>query len=284
MMNNKFSLVMATYGRSIQVNNFLKSIVNIEYDKSKIEIIIVDQNDKIDLSEIIEKYKYKLNINHIKVNKRGLSYSRNIGIKNATGDIIAFPDDDCEYIKDTLSVVNNYFNNNECDLLMGKIILKDGSNSIRNWPKRFIKVTKSNFYTKCSSVTIFFKKTSCYIWFNEKLGAGTKFGACEDNELIYKNVKHNKIVIYNPEVKIFHPHYNSNHNMSDIKIYNYGLGLGGMIRSSFDINMLILFIQVEVFQLLKIIGYTLIFNNYRAKRSYLAFKARIKGFIEFNEK
>ncbi len=280
-MSKKFSLIMATYGREQEVNEFLRTILESDYDKNFIEIIIVDQNDKIDLKPIINKYESLLNIIYIKSDRKGLSYNRNIGIEKATGDIIAFPDDDCEYIKDTLTVVNNYFDNNDCDVLMGRIIEKDGSDSLRRWPKEFINIDKFNYYTKCSSVTVFLKKSSCKIALNNNLGAGTTFGACEDADLIYRNIKNNKNVIYNPEICIYHPHYNSNHNMSYKKIYSYGLGFGAMVKSNFDFHMIILFLKAEVFHLLKIIKYIITFNFKAAKGSYYAFISRIAGLIKY---
>ena len=57
---------MATYGRKVEIDTFLKSIEQQQYDTSKVEIIIVDQNDKIVLDDICAKYSDKLKIEHIK--------------------------------------------------------------------------------------------------------------------------------------------------------------------------------------------------------------------------
>lgn len=42
-----------------------------------------------------------------------MSYNRNVGIDNAVGQIIGFPDDDCVYENDTLEKVINFFNKNK---------------------------------------------------------------------------------------------------------------------------------------------------------------------------
>ena len=49
---------MATYGREREVESFLNSLKKSNYDLSLVEVIIVDQNDKIDLNHIIERHKY----------------------------------------------------------------------------------------------------------------------------------------------------------------------------------------------------------------------------------
>ena len=59
----KFSLIMATYGREKEVDSFLKTIRKSNYNLELVEIIIVDQNDKISLDEIVSKYN-DLNIKH----------------------------------------------------------------------------------------------------------------------------------------------------------------------------------------------------------------------------
>ena len=50
----RFSLIMATYGREKEVDSFLKSIKKSNYDLELVEVIIVDQNDKISLNPIVE--------------------------------------------------------------------------------------------------------------------------------------------------------------------------------------------------------------------------------------
>lgn len=280
-MLDKFSLVMATYGRKNEVENFLKSIEESFYNKSNIEIIIVDQNDKISLDCIIDDYRKRLNIIHIKSREKGLALNRNIGLEIATGDMIAFPDDDCEYLPETLNLVQKYLNNNNCDIVMGRIIERDGGDSLREWPRNSIKITGKNFYTKCSSVTMFLKRDKCILEFNPKLGAGQFFGACEDADLIYRNCKKGMSVKYNPEIKIYHPHYDSDNNMTISKIKSYGLGFGAMVRANFDFYMLILFVKAEGYHLIKIIIGALKLNKNKVNNGFIALISRIKGFIKY---
>ena len=44
-MKYKFSLIMATQGRDKEIELFLESIKQVDYDLPKVQIIIVDQND-----------------------------------------------------------------------------------------------------------------------------------------------------------------------------------------------------------------------------------------------
>lgn len=272
-----FSLIIATYGRDRELDCFLNSILNIDYSLEKIEVIIVDQNKKLNLAPIINKYRSTLNIKYIKSNIMGLSKNRNIGIAEATGEIIAFPDDDCEYLKETLITVNNILLKNNCDLIMGKIIKRDGTDSLRKWDSNECVVTKGNFYKKSSSITMFIRNSSMDVKLNERLGVGEKFGACEDADLIYRACKNKLKVIYTPDVKVYHPHYDSRVNMCNEKVYKYGLGFGAMVRQNLDFNMMILFVKAEIYHIVKALIYLLKFNLELSKKSLLAFKSRMEG-------
>lgn len=277
MIKNIFSLILATYGRVQEVEAFLESLVLCEYDKEYIEVIIVDQNDKINLNKIIDKYKNKLTIKHIKSDIKGLSKNRNIGLEQATGSIIAFPDDDCEYLNKTLNKVNNLFNDFKHDIILGRIIERDGNDSLRIWDKEKKDINTKNFYKKCSSITMFLKKDCAEIKLNEKLGVGEYFGACEDADLIYRNCKKNINIKYLPDIQIYHPHYDSNKNMSEEKIYKYGLGFGAMVKSNLDIDMSILFVKAQGYHFLKMLLSYIKLDFRQGKKSYIAFVSRIKG-------
>ena len=99
-MTTDLSLVLCTYGRTEEVNNFLQSI-STQTRKPK-EIIIIDQNENDILSDLIEKWQQYLNIIHKKVDFKGASKSRNYGAREAKCSLIAFPDDDCLYPASTI--------------------------------------------------------------------------------------------------------------------------------------------------------------------------------------
>ncbi len=276
----KFSLIVATYGRDKEVEMLLNSIRNTDYNKEKLEVIIVDQNDNNNIANIVTGFP-DIKINHIKSNIKGLSRNRNIGIKEATGEIIAFPDDDCEYLKDTLESVQKAFDEHRCDVVMGRIVKRDGSDSLRSWSKNKHGITKNNFYTKCSSITMYLKNDKDFIYFNERLGVGNYFGSCEDTDILYRSLKANNKVVYDPSIVIYHPHYDSNHNMADSKVISYGLGFGAFVRSNLDINTFFLYIKALSFHILKVIINILRLNFTQARKSSLATWSRIKGFLIF---
>ncbi len=96
--NELITVVIPTYKRSNKLRSALDSVQRQTY--KKIEVIVVDDNADFpscrkQVEEIVSNYN---NVRLIKNRKNlGGALSRNVGVKNASGDIIAFLDDDDEY-------------------------------------------------------------------------------------------------------------------------------------------------------------------------------------------
>ena len=104
------SVIVPTYNDPDGIVITLKSLLN-QKTKIKYEIIAVDNNSQIKLDEILDKHKIKKNkLLRIFFEKKSQSSyaARNLGIKNAKGDIICFIDSDMwvdsKYIEDVLSI------------------------------------------------------------------------------------------------------------------------------------------------------------------------------------
>jgi len=279
----KFSLIMATYGRDVEIVNFFESICKQKLDSSEIEIIVVDQNNKINLDDICQKFSKNLNIVHIKSDKKGLSHNRNIGLKSAKGKFIAFPDDDCRYYTNTLVEVEKHFNKyNDIDMLLGKIYDRNmNKNIIRNWKNHEYQVNIYNFFMSYSSITIFSRKNS--ILFDDKLGVGTFFGSYEDADYILQSINNNQNIKYIPDIEVWHPDLSAN-IMSDNKIYSYGLGFGAFVRKNLSFPMIYILIQVIGFHFIHFLYGVFSFKKITIKKRYLSIKSRIKGFYLYDTK
>ena len=102
-MNNELvSVIIPSYKRSEMLPRAVKSVLAQTY--KNIEVIVVDDNDpdslwRRDTEKIMSQFKNNHQVKYIchEKNKNG-SVARNTGIKNASGSIIAFLDDDDEYL------------------------------------------------------------------------------------------------------------------------------------------------------------------------------------------
>ncbi|MDE0582097.1 glycosyltransferase [Planococcus sp. A6] len=99
-MEKKVSVIIPTFGRPVQLNRAVTSVLNQTY--KNIEIIVVDDNnedsnDRKLTEEVMSNLKYEslIYLKHSK-NLNG-SAARNTGIKGSSGEYLMFLDDDDEF-------------------------------------------------------------------------------------------------------------------------------------------------------------------------------------------
>ena len=96
MKRPKVSVIVSVYNTEKYVQKCIDSILNQTYPN--IELILIDDCSVDNSREILRKYKNKSNVILIENKKNsGLSYSRNVGLKNSTGEFIGYIDSD-DYI------------------------------------------------------------------------------------------------------------------------------------------------------------------------------------------
>ena len=111
----KISIVIAYFNRKEQLISTLKSNEKSKYPNK--EIIIVDDNSREDqrVNLFINNFNKKLNIKVININKDEKTWVNpcipyNLGIKNATGDIIVIQNPEVIHIGDCLTFINKNLN------------------------------------------------------------------------------------------------------------------------------------------------------------------------------
>ncbi len=87
------SVVIVTRNRADWLNDALTSLV--KQSRPPDEVIVVDNDSSDNTKETILSFSGKLNLTYLHEPKRGIPHARNAGILRATGDIVAFIDDDC---------------------------------------------------------------------------------------------------------------------------------------------------------------------------------------------
>ena len=194
---SRFSLIVATVNRHDELSFLLASLL--EQTTCDFELIVVDQNpdDRLDpllqqwLRDARQRSSSTSNAPHLVHLQTlpGLSKARNLGLERATGDIIAFPDDDCWYDPTTLSFVDQWFaqNPNYGILCLGS---RDRSGAIsgNRWPQERCDLTRTNVFRTTATYSYFLHRgrTSRELLFDPEIGPGaaTIYGAGEDTELI----------------------------------------------------------------------------------------------------
>lgn len=97
-MKPLLSVIIPNYNKSIYLKECLEKVINQTY--RPLEVVIVDDCSTDNSRDIINDFSKKyVWIKGIFLNKNGgVSYARNIGVKNASGDYITFLDSDDYYV------------------------------------------------------------------------------------------------------------------------------------------------------------------------------------------
>ena len=271
------SLIMPTLNRFDEIDLLMKSLE--DQTHTNFELIVVDQNETDEVKQIVNRYNEKLNINYIKSNKKGLSYNRNIGIENAKGEIIAFPDDDCEYESDILrSVVDFFKSNDDYKIFSCKTMDKNGIDSFKKMAEGECEIKSSNVLDTITSITFFVRfEDKNYTLFDESLGVGGEFGSGEEIDYILDLLNRGFRGKYFGEYTVYHPA--KKHSKSKEKYkrdYNYGRGFGALCKKEIVYRKNLSFIKVMLSKLVRNIGGLVLSSN----RDYhgATIKGRISGF------
>lgn len=89
----KISVIIPTHNNDDTILENIQSILNQSYPKEKLEVIYINDGSTDKTTEILNQYKNKFKIFYQQ--NRGVAAARNLGLKNAKGQVIAFTDADC---------------------------------------------------------------------------------------------------------------------------------------------------------------------------------------------
>ncbi len=274
----KFSLIMPTINVTTELKLFLDSLKKQTY--KNFELIVVDQNKDTRAYEIIKLYEEYFEIKYMKNNEIGLSVNRNKGLFMMSGDIVAFPDDDCEYSPDTLEKVVKYFEKNKDKKIYSCRTLEKGKDYGTGVMLDYsTEITKDNVAETVKSITFFVNYTFEDLeLFDEDLGVGAYFGSGEETDyvlrLLHKGYKGN----YYHEDIIFHPAKKGNYDDLE-RAKKYALGYGALVKKEVferkNWKYLIKFIK----KLLRNIAGMIVTKN--KKYHGVVFEGRIEGFFKY---
>jgi len=119
MDNLKVSVILPTFNRNYIVSRAIDSVL--KQDFFNWELIIVDDGSTDDTRNKVASYRDE-RIKYFVIPHKGQSAARNFGIKNSSGELIAFLDSDDYYLPHHLSRAVKYFaENSACDFWRGRV-------------------------------------------------------------------------------------------------------------------------------------------------------------------
>jgi glycosyltransferase involved in cell wall biosynthesis len=117
------SIIIAVYNRSELLSQVLSALAKQTYTINKFEVVIVDDGSTENIELFIKKFNIPFNLKFIKNNQnRGRAVARNIGINNASSDLIIFLDSDMIAVPELVEKHIEYHKKNENAVGIGNII------------------------------------------------------------------------------------------------------------------------------------------------------------------
>lgn len=102
MILPSISVVIPFYNAKSSISLCLESLIELNYPRNKLEIIVVDNGSNDGSDKIVKEFNVRLIYDS---SIRSSYQARNTGIKNAHGDLIAFTDSDCIVSPDWLKTL-----------------------------------------------------------------------------------------------------------------------------------------------------------------------------------
>lgn len=184
---------------------------------SEFSILVINQSTKnIQLASLFESVKV------VNSCEKGLSKSRNLGLKNASKPLIILTDDDVVFADKFADTIISSFNGNpENDVLTFQVQTNE-KRFFKNYPNSFIKNLALIDLLNTMSIELVFQKRVLIendVFYDEKFGLGATFGLGEENILLLDLKKANAIIGYVPKVICYHEELNSSKSMDKEQLY-----------------------------------------------------------------
>jgi glycosyltransferase involved in cell wall biosynthesis len=202
------SLIVATYNRGAELERLLASLDAQTY--RHFEVIVVDQNQDERLMPVLERYS-RLDIRHIP-SDIGVSRARNAGLRVCSGELVAFPDDDCWYhSSDLLAQVVPWFEQHpDYDGLLTGMRDVEGKSMGPKWQPGRGARGKLTVLWCALGWNFFFRRHAAERigFFREDIGPGTPspYQSGEDLDYVVRAVEQGSRMWLEPSLSIHHPH------------------------------------------------------------------------------
>ena len=196
-----FDLVVATVDRVEPLGRLLASLERQTHRAFR--VLLVDQNEDDRLDPVLAAHG-ELDLVRLR-SPRGLSRARNEALPRLEADVVAFPDDDCEYPDDLLERVAARLAG-----LDGLTVRSEsrGGRSSPSWAADAGPVTRDNVWNRGISYGIFLRRelVERVGRFDESLGlgAGTPWSSGEEIDFLIRAVDAGGRIEYDPAIVVWH--------------------------------------------------------------------------------
>ncbi|MAF50750.1 MAG: hypothetical protein CMH64_01535 [Nanoarchaeota archaeon] len=129
------SIIVPAFNEESTISGTLHSLLNLDYPKDKIEIIVVDDGSKDNTLNVAKKFEKKGVRVFTKENEGGKGYALNFGLEKAKGELVGCLDADSFVVSDALNKMIGYFEDSEIAAVTPSIKVWKDNNFIQKIQK-----------------------------------------------------------------------------------------------------------------------------------------------------
>ncbi|MDP9176686.1 MAG: glycosyltransferase [Gemmatimonadota bacterium] len=197
----RVSIIVPVYNGQRTIEECVESIFAQSIPGIDIQLLLIDNASSDRTSTILDRYRDRATILHEAT--RGPAAARNRGLKNATGDIIAFTDADCVVHRDWLSRLIEPLRDDAVGIAGGAILARKPCNAVEEFGERIHDHRMAIEYDSPPyAITMNWASRKSVIEevgpFNEELLR------CEDCDLAYRIVEAGYRIVHEPAAVVYH--------------------------------------------------------------------------------
>ncbi len=207
----RVSVVIPALNEGERVKKCLDSLLALNYKKERLEIIIIDDGSTDGSTELIKRYSKKHGLTYLRTERLGPSRARNLGVRHASGEFIAFTDADCivdsEWINELLK---GFFDENTAGVGGSQKSPLDETDFGKDVQRVFELLGFAGEYIKTgTNIQETEHNPTCNVMYRKKVfdevgGFVSDIWPGEDVELDYRIKKQGYCLVFNPGALVYH--------------------------------------------------------------------------------
>ena len=121
------SILIPAYNEGKTITKTIKSVLNLDYPKDKLEIIVINDSSTDNTADMVKKFK-EVKLIYNKHRGAGKASALNMGLKYAKGELFDVIDADSEIEKNSLKNLISYFEDNKTGSVISSIKIRNPKN------------------------------------------------------------------------------------------------------------------------------------------------------------
>jgi GT2 family glycosyltransferase len=203
-----FSVIIPTYRRPEALQECVRALCQLDYPRESFEVVIVDDGGDFPLEPLLLPFFNHLHMKILWQPNAGPAAARNFGAKQATGEFLAFTDDDCQPDPQWLRMLNAALGSSAGALVGGRTVNALASNAYAEASQLIIDVVYAHYNSRTEDVQFFASNNMAVSaqTFDAIGGFNPAFRTSEDRDLCDRLRYRGYALRYAPNAVIFHSH------------------------------------------------------------------------------